>query len=223
MDAGELLAALQLGDSAFPSGSFVASWGLEALVATGAVAGAPDLRAMVEGQLRYRWATCDRAALVRAYRAAPDLVELVAIDAEVDAVTVAPVARAASTRIGGSLLAVDAAVGGQASASLLELVRAGATHGHQPVVQGLLGWSRGLTEATTVIVSGFQLASGLIGAGVRLGVIGHLDAQRTLDGLRPVIAELALDDLAVHLTSSAIGADLAMLRHEALPNRLFAC
>ena len=39
-----LLAALQLGDSAFPSGSFAFSWGLEGLVADGLVDGEADLR-----------------------------------------------------------------------------------------------------------------------------------------------------------------------------------
>ena len=41
-DAAMLLRALQYGDSAFPSGGFAFSWGLEGLAADGLVANAAD-------------------------------------------------------------------------------------------------------------------------------------------------------------------------------------
>ena len=78
------LAALQHGDSFFPSGTFSFSWGLETLVADGAVESAADVRRFVEGQLTSRWATCDRLALVAAYRAADELDEVADVDDKLD-------------------------------------------------------------------------------------------------------------------------------------------
>ena len=60
--AADQLALLQHGDSFFPSGAVSFSWGLETLAEDGRVATAADVAAFLEGQLRWRWATCDRGA-----------------------------------------------------------------------------------------------------------------------------------------------------------------
>ena len=69
-DPAVLLTALQHGDSLFPGGGFAASWGLETLCTDAYVQDAETLLHFVQGQLRQRWARCDRPALVWAHRAA---------------------------------------------------------------------------------------------------------------------------------------------------------
>ena len=84
-EGSNLLAALQHGDSFFPGGATAFSWGLETLAGEGRVATAADVRDYVRTQLRGRWATFDRAAMIAAYRAAGDLEKVAAIDRMVEA------------------------------------------------------------------------------------------------------------------------------------------
>ena len=72
MRATPLLAALQLGDSAFPSGAFTQSYGLETLVAELAVANAADVETVLAANLRHRLARADLPALLAAHRAAAE-------------------------------------------------------------------------------------------------------------------------------------------------------
>src|SRR5688572_13441511 len=65
----EFLTLLQHGDSFFPSGAFASSWGLETLHADGKVTDTASLTHFITGQLRLRWACCDRPALITAHRA----------------------------------------------------------------------------------------------------------------------------------------------------------
>ena len=62
-----LLAALHFGDSAFPSGSFAFSWGLEGLVADGLIVDEADVALLVEDILLNRWRSFDRIVLRRVY------------------------------------------------------------------------------------------------------------------------------------------------------------
>ena len=58
-DAAGLLLALQMGDSAFPSGGFGFSWGLETLKADGLVRDGAGVTAFATAQLTRRWASAD--------------------------------------------------------------------------------------------------------------------------------------------------------------------
>lgn len=57
-----LLRALHFADSAFPSGGFAFSWGLETLLAEGRADGR-NLRGWIAAELRGRWHQFDRVAL----------------------------------------------------------------------------------------------------------------------------------------------------------------
>jgi urease accessory protein len=68
-----LLAALQYGDSFFPSGSVSFSWGLDPLCADGKVETPNDVARFLEGQLRHRWAPMDRIFAATAHRNSKDI------------------------------------------------------------------------------------------------------------------------------------------------------
>jgi urease accessory protein len=185
-----LLASLQNADSFFPSGGISFSWGLETLLADGSVRGAEQVDAYVEGQLRHRWATCDRVALVAAVRAASDILLLQDIDAELEAMTLAMELREGSKRAGASLLTVHERLGTPGAAQYRAAIRTGKAYGHLPVVQGLLWCGAGLSESAVEAVSAHIFCVGMLGAALRLGCIGHIQGQGTLLRMRPVIVEL---------------------------------
>jgi urease accessory protein len=223
-NAEVLLASLQNADSFFPSGGVSFSWGLETLIADGAVRGAEQVDAYVEGQLRYRWAICDRVALVAAVRAAGDILRLTDIDSELEAMTLAMELREGSKRAGASLLTVHERLGTPGAAPYRAAIRAGNAHGHLPVVQGLLWCGAGLSETAVEAVSAHIFCVGMLGAALRLGSIGHIQGQETLLRMRPVIAELlGVPALPMEGISACVPAvEIAAMRHEVQSARLFA-
>lgn len=219
-----LLAAIRHGDSFFPTGTIAFSWGLETLRTEGAIGSAADIKRFVDGQLRCRWATCDRAALVAAYRCADDLDRVAAIDAELDAMSLAREMREGSRRLGVALLEIHRKLGTAAATEYRELVRSRSAPGHAAAVQGLLWRGVGLDEAAAQAVSAHTFCVGLVGAALRLGVIGHVDGQRILAGVQPVICALLAEPPPgpEGMSACTLAAEIAMMRHETASARMFS-
>ena len=223
-DDAALLTALQYGDSFFPSGGSAFSWGLEALCNDRQVVSPDTVRRFLEGQLRHRWATCDRPFLVAAHRAAADLEAVAALDHLLEAMTLPRELRTGAARAGAALLGIHERLGTPGAAAYRARVRAGEAPGHLPVVQGLLLAGVGLDEKVASTMSAHALSVGIVSAALRLSVITHVDAQRILAGVRGGLAELLAEptaDVAVAgVYTPAI--DAAAMRHETQSARLFA-
>ena len=90
-------------------------------------------------------------------------------------------------------------------------------------VQGLLWQALGVDMDSACRMAAHGLATGLLGAALRLGIIGHVDSQAILGRLHAVIEDilsalpLPLNDLHAY----APAADIAMMRHENQESRLF--
>jgi urease accessory protein len=219
-----LLGALQFADSFFPSGSIAFSWGLETLRADGEMVSAEHVGQFLEGQLVHRWATFDAPVLVAAMRADGRLDRLSDLDDFVEAMTLATELRESSRRAGASLLRVHTGLGTSGAAEYREAVARRKARGHLPVVQGMLWKATGLSEEACRAVSAHTLCTGMVGAALRLGMIGHLDAQKILLQVRPVLVELLqlpageVEELHAYTPH----AEIAAMRHEVQDSRLFA-
>jgi len=187
----DLLTILQHADSAFPSGSFAFSNGIEGLAAMNAPLDRGGLQDVVAMLLRHRWATSDRIAVALAHRADGDVDAVAEIDQAVEAATLTEPLRSGSKRNGNALLATHMRLGTPGAAELRSSIDAGKAHGHLPVVQGFVWRARGVNETAAIAVSGYSTASGLIAAAVRLGRIGAVEAQAVLSALLPTIAALS--------------------------------
>jgi urease accessory protein len=219
-----LLAALQHADSFFPSGAIAFSWGLEALVADRRVTGAVELEQFLETQLRQRWATVDRPFLVAAHRAGEDFDRIAGLDRLAEAMALPREAREAARRLGQALLGVHERLSTPGAASYRALIKAGKAGGQLPVAQGFLLRAVGLEETTAAAVAGHSLMTMLSSAALRLGVVSHVDSQRAIAAMRPVLAAI-LDAPAPELErarSFAPATDIAAMRHEIQTTRLFA-
>jgi urease accessory protein len=220
----ELVAALQHGDSFFPSGTIPFSWGLETLAAEGALESAVDVGRFVEGQLTSRWGTCDRPALVAAHRAADALDEVAQVDRELDALALSREMREGGRRAGGALLDVHVSLGTPRAGAYRDLVRAGEAPGQLAAVQGLVWRGVGLTEEAACAVSAHLACVGFVGAAIRLSLIGHIDGQRILSETRAVICRVLAEPLVSfdRVSSYVPAAEIAMMRHETGRVRMFA-
>lgn len=223
-DIATTLAMLQYGDSFFPSGSVSFSWGLEGLADSGVIQSAEAAHVFVIGQLRGRWANFDRPALVAAHRAGDSVEEVAVIDELVEIQTASAELRSGSRRMGEALLSVFVRLGIRDAAAYRDVIRSGGAFGHLPVMQGFL-WSRvGLSNSQAVALSAHTFCTGLLGAGIRLGCLTHIDAQRTLTEAGAVAARLADRPVAAidELSSYGVEAEIAVMRHVSNHLRVFA-
>jgi urease accessory protein len=220
----ELLTALQHGDSFFPGGAMAFSWGLEGLFADGKVRSAQDVRRFLEGQLRFRWATCDRVFLVAAHRAGGDLTAVAKIDRSLAAMTMPREMRDGASRAGMALLGVHLRLGTPGADRYRALVQEGECPGHLPVVQGLLFQELGLDERHAAAISAHLLCVGIAGAALRLGIVTHIEVQAALSGMRDRIVELLAAPVPPVESARMFvpAADIASARHETQTTRLFA-
>jgi len=218
------LVLLQHSDSFFPSGGVAFSYGLETLCDDGLVSGDHDVSAFLHEQLLGRWATVDRGVLVAAFEAAGDIEQVARIDRLGEAVTLARELRVGSRRAGAALLSVHVRLGTEGARSYSERVYSGNAIGHVAVVQGIVWRGVGLDVEQCCIASAHVQCVGILGAAIRLGVIGHVASQQILADVRSKIAHVlrtpapALSDLYAYTPVS----EVAVMRHESQSRRLFS-
>lgn len=224
LPAASLLVALQHADGQFPSGGFAFSQGLEASSSLAGRLGPFDFAGFLDTQLRFRWADGDRVALARAHRLAGDLDAIAALDREVEASTVSDGLRAGSRRNGLALLTAHQRLGTGGAAPYRAMIRTGAACGHLPVVQGLLWRALDLDEGTAAAMAGYQMASSLGTAAVRLGLIGAIEAQKAISAALPRIEALRAAPVADDepLSSFTPLCEIAVALHGTSGQRLFS-
>jgi len=209
-DLGQLLAAIRFGDSAFPSGGFAFSSGLEGAHRDGMLHDESDVAAFVAEQLEGNWHRRDRVLLRRAW-VEPDTS---AVDAFAEAVTTMSVLREASRRAGAATLATFAALIEPGVVDYRNRVLAGTAPGHLAVAQAICLRAAGLTLETAEVVSAWQVVSGITGAALRLGIYGHLGAQRVVTGINPLLLELLQRQPPTEPAAFTAYADIAAQRHD---------
>jgi urease accessory protein len=219
-----LLATLQQADSFFPAGAIAFSWGMETLVVENRFRADRDLHALLRGQLEQRWAVFDRCALVAAYQAMPNTRAAAAIDQQVEAMILARELREGSRRTGASLLSVHERLGTPGASDYRVAMREGAACGHLPVVQGVVWRGTGMTAMQAQTASAHTFCVSLLGAVLRLGAIGHLQAQEALLSMRSTMAHLleAPPPKFEECYSFTPMSEIAAMRHELQSARLFA-
>ena len=222
-----LLVSLQLTDSAFPSGMYTLSHGLEGFAQARAVDQdtVPELLADL---LRYAVGPAGATALALAHRAttAADWDALVEVDQRLHATQLNRELRLASTRTGRQLLdTARLAFGDPALDRYAELVAGKRTPGCQPVATAVAHAAAGVPVAQAVAGDLFAFCVSFTGAALRLRLTDHRRAQVTLRRAAPLIEEV---------TAAALGRDLHDLggcvpmadvmsgRHERAEARMFA-
>ena len=222
-DGRTLLAMLQHGDSFFPSGAVSFSWGIETLIADGKISKAEDVERYVAHQLGGRWASADRPVLCAAHAAGGNIEQVLTADKMMEANSLAHEQRTGSKRMGAALLNIHVRLGTAGAADYQARMRAETAPGHVAAVQGLLWQALGVDADSACRMAAHGLSVGLLGAALRLGIIGHVDSQAILGRLHATIEDvlgvppLALGDLHAY----APAADIAMMRHENQESRLF--
>ncbi|MFI1957693.1 urease accessory protein UreF [Streptomyces althioticus] len=226
-DLDHLLVGLQLTDSAFPSGFYTLSHGLEGFAQEGAV-DRDSLPRLLHDLLRHGVGPSDATALALAHRAAAagDWEAVAAVDRRLHATKLSREMRQAAARTGRQLLDLAAEVfGTDGVARYHREVTARRAPGTQAVAAGVVYATAGVPVRQAVAADLFAFCASFAGAALRLRLTDHRLAQVLLRRTAPVIAETTccalargLDDLG----STTFTADVMSARHERAEARLFA-
>lgn len=205
----------QLADSAFPTGGFAHSGGLEAAWQAGVARNAAELPALLL-QLLHQAAAMTAPFLIAAHGANAPLADL---DDRLDAMLSNHVANRASRLQGKAFLSTAGRVFGDACervrAALLE------SPGHLPIAFGAGARALGLPMDTALRLYLFGTLRGLVSAGVRLNALGPLGAQELQAGLAPALERLALEARRWTLEDAAQTAPLLEVA-QGLQDRLYS-
>jgi len=221
---GCALLMLQHGDSFFPSGSVAFSYGMESLREDEKLHTERDVARFVEQHIRFRWATLDRAVLRLAWGARGELDTVESADDIQQSMCLARESRTGSWRAGRALLSVHKTLCTPGAGEYSGRIERGEAHGHLCAVQGLVWWGVGLTVMQAETLGVHTMCVGMVGAAIRLGVMGHTGAQRVLARARSA-AETVLSAPPPDLDTVCAftpAADIAMMRHEWQTSRVFS-
>jgi urease accessory protein len=221
------LRLLQLADSAFPTGAFAHSYGLETYIVRGRVRTAADLEAFVINTLLHALAPGDGVACAAVYRAADDWRVLAQeLDRRLTAMKTVAEWRQASRSLGVRLLRTATQLWAlPRAASYLAAIDADSLHGHLSLAYGLACRDLALPLQPALLAWFRQHCAALVSVGVRLIPLGHTAGQVLLAHLGERIlgaVELALERDVDELASFAPGQELAgMLHRDVLTTRLY--
>lgn len=222
-----LLVCLQLADSAFPSGFYTLSHGLEGYAQAGAVT-ADTVHDLLVDLLRHGVGPADATALALAHRAARrgDVDTVLAIDRRLHAAQLSREIRVAATRTGRQLLDLARALFPHRTLERYAAEVAGrSAPAGQPVVAGVVYAVAGVDAHAAVTAELFAFCASFTGAALRLRLADHRGAQRVLRAAAPVIDQVAAEacrrDLA-DLGGCTPMADVMSARHERAQAHLFA-
>ena len=226
-DVRRLLVSLQLSDSAFPSGFYTLSHGLEGfsqakLIARG---GVEDLLADI---LTHSVGPGDATALAAAHRAARvgawDVVR--EVDQRLFASKLNAEMRKASVRSGHQFTEVARnAFGGAELEEFSRMITERNTPGCQAVATAVAYAGAGVDTEQAVASDLFAFSVSFVGAALRLRLTDHLHAQVVLNAVAPVIERAAAAAIIrdIHDMGGCVPlADIMSARHERAEARLFA-
>ncbi len=228
MNRSSFLYALQLGDSALPTGRFSHSHGLEEILRGDETITDSGVAEIVEAIVLEVVAPLDGVAVAEAHRlaAARDASGLRALDRAVTIRKITPSSRYASTACGRRLAVLASVVTGDLTMTdLAEHIEARRSDGNLAVVEGTLSHALDITLEEAVLLELRGTSAALLSAALRLGRISATQAQLVAASLVPALSEGV--DIALALTTESMRAvapelDVAAIRHKTRDARVFA-
>lgn len=205
-----LMTLVQWLSPAFPTGAFAYSHGMEQVIADGGIRSGVDLEGWLSDVLRFGAGKQDAILLSAALEPGADWDDLAQL-----CVALQPSAERLR----------EVAEQGAAFARTVAALTGDAVRERPlPVAVGAAAAGLGLEKREVIALYLHAFASNLVSAAVRFVPLGQNDGQAALSRLHPLIARLSEEAASLSvtdITSAALGADLAAMRHEGMDVRIF--
>ena len=224
----EQLALMQLADSFFPSGSFTVSHGLEYLVQTKQIKDVAQLKTFLQIILHNKIGSCDLVALIHAYRGSQknDVSIIIDADRQLFGQTLVAKNRQTMQKSGRALLMVTRQIWQDKKLEILQHnLAAKQFYCLHPIVFGVVAQIAEINEQNTALAFLHSFITSLLGAAIRLGVVGHIQAQKMLLSLSSDMTNAYSQARSLDIDrmwSCTPTIDLAQMQHQQLKTRLFA-
>ena len=234
----QLLRLLQLNGGTFPTGGFSQSWGLETYVAEGIVKDADSFGEFLEVYLMSSIGKCEGPIMCRAYElmeimkvlhAAGDeesndiAAQLKSLEQLSNAVKVTRESREAGLRMGRAFGRVIEPIAGEEATMPLREVFGGMNISY-PVLYGCVCSILKLDMEQALAAYVFSTANTLTQSALKLIPLGNVEAQQVLfemDAYMEEVIRTCMETDVENVTNFCPGIDIASLRHEDLPVRLY--
>jgi len=214
------LRLMQLADSAFPSGSFTQSFGLETFIQRGEVETREDLARFMQTFLYYCWRPTDLLAVKLAWQAAQEqnINRLYILDRRLNAMKLPSEGREGSSKMGKRLRGLLAEIDPNYAAEV------DFPYGHHAIVPGHYGAAAGIELTLLLAAFAHMTTSSLVANGVRAVPLGQTGGQQVLAQLQPLIdtcIQWVRTAAERDWGGSAPALDWAGMEHERLYSRIF--
>ena len=223
-EINEELAVMQLSDSFFPTGLYSTSNGLEFLFSKNEIKGMEDIKKMIKVNIEQQIGPSDCVALENAEKGNFEKI----IQADEMAFIMKPIKeiRKASTNSGIQLIkCVSEFVKDNDILNEYEkAVKRKKVHGIFPVAFAICCHALQIRKekSITMLLYGFTVS--VIGAALRLGLIQHLEGQRILHEVKPIIIQTLKENSNKSLSDMwqfAQQFDIIQMSHEKMDSKMF--
>lgn len=202
---------------AFPVGAFAWSAGFETVIADKSIRDAATTQNWIEGALFHGGINTDAILLAEAHRSHADVNQLQDLADLCLALTPARERHSETTATGDAFALAARAWPSEVYARLPQPCP-------YPVAVGAIAAAHGVALLPTLTAFLASVVHAQVSVAVRLVPIGQTDGLAIIAALEPLIAEraAAIQHLALaDLGAIAYAADIAQMRHETLPTRIF--
>ncbi|GAB6152335.1 urease accessory protein UreF [Desulfosporosinus burensis] len=214
------LRLMQLADSAFPSGGFTQSFGLETFIQGDDIKTKQELAQFMQTFLYFTWRPTDLLAVKLAWKAAlqSDMKHLYLLDKRLNAMKLPSESREGSVKMGRRLRQLL----GEIDPNYFSGVHF--PYGHQGIILGHYGAVVGIELTSLLAAYAHMTTASLIANGVRAIPLGQTSGQQVLALLQPLLdtcIQWATTATAKDWGGSAPAFDWAGMAHERLYSRIF--
>jgi len=227
-EINEELAVMQLSDSFFPTGLFATSNGLEFLFSKNQIKGVDDLKNMIKINIEQQIGPSDCVALVNTLENAnsKDFEKIIQTDEISFAMKSIKEIRNASVNSGIQLVKCvsEFVKENEIFNQYQNAIKEKKVHGIFPVAFAICCNSLNIRKekSMTMLLYGFTVS--VVGAALRLGLIQHLEGQKIIHDVKPIIIqtiEKNIDKSIFDMWQFAPQLDIGQMSHEKMDSKMF--
>ncbi len=222
------LGVMQLSDSFFPTGIFATSNGIEFLLKDKKIQGVSDLIGIIKVNIIQQMGPSDCVALANVFDAAnnQDFNKIIEIDNIVFATKSIKEIREASVRSGIQLIKCvcefvkDDNILNQYQKNIIEKK----VHGVFPIAFAICCNALKIKKEKSMIMILYGFTVGIVGAALRLGLIQHLEGQKIIHSIKPIISQTVKEysnKSFLEIWQFAPQADICQMSHEKMDSKMF--